>query len=133
MTKRSHKTERRIAQLVEISKPYRWKPGQSGNPSGRPAVQRLSAAMRNILGQCVPGMNGMTFAEVIARSLAKRAAAGDVRAAEILRDTSEGRPTQSISLEVSQLAERFSTMSRDQLLAYAEHGELPEGMSDAEN
>ncbi len=122
---RTKKSPEQIARLVEANRPYRWKPGQSGNPSGRPAIQKLSAAIRNILGQSVPGLDGVTYAELIAETLAEKAAAGDVRAAEILADRAEGRPSQSLDLQVTQLTERFEKMSREELLKYAQTGELP--------
>jgi hypothetical protein len=72
----------------------------------------------------------LTFAEAIARKLAEKALGGDVRAAEELADRAEGKPGQSIDLSVTRLAEKFYSMSREDLLKYAETGKLPEGVAD---
>jgi hypothetical protein len=130
---RKAKTGREIAEsFVEAGKPYRWKPGVSGNPSGRPAVQKLSAAIRQVLGEPVPGGGGITYAQAIARKLADRAAAGCVRSAELLGDRAEGRPTQSLDIELTALAQRFESMTREELLTYAETGSLPEEVTNDE-
>jgi hypothetical protein len=74
---------------------FRWKPGQSGNPGGRPRTVRLSEAYRAKLASPVPGDPlGRTVAEAIADKLAQQALKGDIRAAEELADRVEGRPGQ---------------------------------------
>lgn len=75
-------------------------------------------------------MNGVTYAEAIARRLADKALEGDVRAAAELAERAEGRPSQPIDLEVTQIARQFESMTREQLLRYAETGKLPEGVND---
>ena len=40
---------------VSNSEATRWKPGQSGNPGGRPKTAPLSHACREVLAQPVPG------------------------------------------------------------------------------
>lgn len=124
------KTGEDVARLIEAGEQTRWKPGVSGNPSGRPASQTLSKACRFILSEIVPGMNGVTYAEAIARRLADKALEGDVRAAAELAERAEGRPSQPIDLEVTQIARQFESMTREQLLRYAETGKLPEGVND---
>jgi len=130
---RRAKTREEVAEFIKAGEATRWKAGQSGNVSGRPAVATLSRAIRQVLSESVPGANGTTYAEAIARALAVKAAHGDVRAAAELADRAEGKPTQSIDLAVSQLAQRFDAMSRDELLRYAETGQLPEGMNDEQD
>ena len=57
--------------------PYRWKPGQSGNPGGRPKTAKLSEAYRAKLTAIVTGdSEGRTYAEAIADVLARRALQG---------------------------------------------------------
>jgi len=74
---------------------HRFKPGQSGNPGGRPRTAKLSEASRAKLAAPVPGdPEGRTFAEAIVDSLARSALKGDIRAAQELADRAEGRPSQ---------------------------------------
>jgi len=59
--------------------PFRFKPGQSGNPGGRPRSARLSEAYRAKLESDVPGdSRGRTYVEAIADALARRALKGDL-------------------------------------------------------
>ena len=77
---------------------HRWKPGQSGNPGGRPRTAKLSEACRAKLASIIPGdARGRTHAEAIADELARRALKGDIRAAQELADRAEGRPGQDKS------------------------------------
>ena len=76
-----------------------WKPGQSGNPGGRPKKKPLTEAYGRILKRRVPadvlrklGLKGHpTYAEVIALSLAREGIKGKVQAAAELADRVEGR------------------------------------------
>jgi Family of unknown function (DUF5681) len=72
---------------------HRFKPGQSGNPGGRPRTAKLSEACRAKLASPVPGdAKGRTYAEAITDMLAQRALKGDIRAVEELANRAEGRP-----------------------------------------
>src|SRR5215470_3318038 len=74
---------------------FRFKPGQSGNPGGRPRTAKLSEASRVKLASVIPGdPEGRTYAEGIADKLARLAMKGDIRAAQELADRAEGRPSQ---------------------------------------
>jgi hypothetical protein len=76
--------------------------GVSGNPNGRPKSLTLSEAFRRQLSQPVPGASdGRTFAEVIALQLCVAAARGDVSAAREIADRSEGKPRQSVDVDMS--------------------------------
>lgn len=87
---------------------YAYKPGQSGNPSGRPrgtGQSKLSKAYDVVLGQKVPkeilalyGVEDMTWAEVIARGMASKAATGDTPAAKEIREVTEGRLPESVNM-----------------------------------
>ncbi len=77
---------------------FRWKPGQSGNPGGRPRTSALAEAYRVKLASLVPGdAQGRTFAEAIADTVALLALKGDIRAAQELADRAEGKPRQKDS------------------------------------
>ena len=74
---------------------HRFKPGQSGNPGGRPRTAKLSEACRAKLASPIPGdPENRSYAEAIADKLALQALKGDIRAAQELADRAEGRPSQ---------------------------------------
>lgn len=112
---------------VRGSEATRWKPGQSGNPGGRPKTAPLSQACREVLARPLPGDTaGRTYAEAIAEKLAEKALKGDIRAAQEIGDRAEGRPRQAIEFEQTRLREAFERMTREELEAYARDGVLPE-------
>jgi hypothetical protein len=111
----------------DVGKATQFKPGQSGNPGGRPKTAPLSQACRDLLASSVPDdSQGRTYAEAIAEKLAQKALAGDIRAAQELADRAEGRPRQSLEIEKVPLREAFERMTNEELLAYATTGQLPE-------
>lgn len=75
---------------------YAFKPGESGNPGGRPKLAILSDAYREQLAQELP--NGQTFAELIATQMCMAAAKGDISAAREICDRVEGRARQSVDI-----------------------------------
>jgi hypothetical protein len=82
--------------------PNAFKPGQSGNPAGRPKSITLSESFRRQLSQVVPDdPHGRTFAEVIAARVCVAAANGDVSAAREIADRTEGKPRQSVDVDMS--------------------------------
>jgi len=105
----------------------RWVRGQSGNPSGRPKSARLAQACRNILAQVVPDdPEHRTYAECIAFTLATKAVAGDVKAAQELGDRAEGKVVQSVQLSPSaDLDDVFGRMTAGELEEFAATGALP--------
>jgi hypothetical protein len=77
-----------------VGEATRFKPGESGNPGGRPRIAKLSEACRAKLGALVPDdAEGRTYAEAIAEKLVQLALKGDIRAAQELADRWEGRPS----------------------------------------
>lgn len=71
-----------------------WKKGQSGNPNGRPRkIPELDKLLADILGE---EKDGFIAAEIILKALRKKAASGDVRAAEVLLDRAYGKAQQVI-------------------------------------
>jgi hypothetical protein len=77
----------------------RWKPGQSGNPKGRPKCLTLSEAYRRELAK-IDKTDPLkrTFAEVLAEQTIIKAKTGDVAALKELADRTEGKARQTIML-----------------------------------
>lgn len=62
----------------------RWKPGQSGNPKGRPKAITLSEAYRKELAKVDPSdPQGRTYAEVLAEQMVIKAKASGEAASSI--------------------------------------------------
>jgi Family of unknown function (DUF5681) len=79
-------------------KPYQFKPGQSGNPGGRPK-RPLSDAYRDLMDKIVPGdKEKRTFAELIALAVAKEAIKGKTQAAIEIADRVEGKSMQGVQV-----------------------------------
>jgi hypothetical protein len=119
---------------VPNSERTRWKPGQSGNPSGRPRTALLSQAVREKLGDLVPDdPQGRTFAQKIADSLIERAARGDPESFRALGDRAEGKPSQSVALTSTPSLSHFGGWSRGELRRFAETGTLPARFSEVDD
>lgn len=86
----------------------RFKPGQSGNPSGRPkGAIVLSKAYYNMLAQLVPNdPQGRTYAELVASGQIIAAAKGQTPAAAEIRKATEGDVV------------RLMNMTDDELIKY---------------
>jgi hypothetical protein len=96
----------------------RFKPGESGNPEGRPKLTLLSEALREQLAEVLPGVDERTTAEHIARSMIREALTGNVVAAREIADRTEGRPKQSVDIDMSvrdwrQLAQAHGLSEQD--------------------
>lgn len=73
-----------------------FKPGQSGNPNGRPKkLPEIDKLLADVLGE--DGEN--SEAKAILKALLTKAKKGDTRAAEILLDRAYGKPKQPIAIE----------------------------------
>jgi len=78
----------------KISPATEFKPGQTGNPNGRPKkLPELDKLLAGVLGD---EQNGMTAGEAILMRLRKDALSGHIRAAEILLDRAYGKPKQPV-------------------------------------
>jgi hypothetical protein len=79
-----------------------WKPGESGNPSGRPKKRPLSDTSGEFAGRRLPeelrlqrGLwDGATFADAVTQALFMSATNGDVSAARELREGIEGKASE---------------------------------------
>lgn len=80
------------ADLIERTKDGRFRPGESGNPGGKPKTKTLSKAYRQRLEEVNPAdPAGRSYAECIAETLVKLAVKGNVQACIELADRVEGK------------------------------------------
>lgn len=78
----------------KISPATEFKPGQSGNPNGRPKkLPELDKLLADVLGE---EKDGIEAAKAILMALRAKATKGDVRAAEVLLDRAYGKAKQNI-------------------------------------
>ena len=91
------------ANKAKAGGPHRWKPGESGNPDGRPKISReLAAAAREFTPEIL---------ERLKHWLESNSYQASLGAASILLDRGYGKPTQHIEVEdstINDLAEEFS-------------------------
>jgi len=96
-------------------KEYQFKPGQSGNPGGRPKL--LGDAYRAQLAKPVPGdPEGRTYAEAIAQAMAIESFKGNVPAAREVRSATEGERIRTWRDEVIDLL-RKGEITPDDVIA----------------
>lgn len=85
-----------------------WKPGASGNPSGKSKMKLLSDDLRRLLTQNPARIRRVT------EKLVEMAEEGDLTAIQMLMDRMEGKPVQSIEIDqtVTQLPreQRFARL-----------------------
>ena len=86
--------------------PYRYKPGQSGNPSGRPKGLLAAALLKQLLKS-----GGEDLKKIVAGVIAS-AAKGDAKAFAVIRDSTDGRPTQAIDLSADMSVSLGARMER---------------------
>jgi hypothetical protein len=96
----------------------RFKKGETGNPSGRPKLTRLTEALREQLAETLPDAPERTIAEAIARALIREAVGGNVQAAREIADRTEGKPKQSIDVDLQvkdwrALAQNYGVTEQD--------------------
>lgn len=77
---------------------YTWKPGQSGNPAGRPPkAVCLTDTMRAYLDGTIDTQGGqITRAEALVRAVYGNAMKGDVAAQKLMINYIDGMPVQKI-------------------------------------
>lgn len=76
-----------------------FKPGQSGNPKGRPKkLPQLDEILAEVLGQ--ENDKGKTVAEGIITAMANKALKGDAKAAALVLDRGYGKVTQPVDADV---------------------------------
>jgi hypothetical protein len=88
-------------EIIRGGEAHRWRPGQSGNPGGRPRVGALAKACRAVLEKRVRhDPKKRTHAEMVADYLAEQAILGNKYAIRELADRAEGRAGQLLEVEV---------------------------------
>ncbi len=71
-----------------------WKPGQSGNPNGRPPkAWTMSSLIEEALEE-VEEKTGKSFKSLVAKRLAHMAVGGDIQAIKEINNRMDGKPVQ---------------------------------------
>jgi len=96
----------------------RFKKGETGNPSGRPKLTRLTEALREQLAEAMPNAPERTIAETLARTLIREGIGGNVQAIREIADRTEGKPMQKVDLDLQindwrTLAKNYSLNEED--------------------
>lgn len=78
----------RTRTLPKEAEPYKWKPGQSGNPGGRPKKMPVTDAYARLVGQPVPDPIRLKL------GLPKRSTWADAMALGQVRAAVKGKPMQ---------------------------------------
>ena len=100
---------------------HRFKPGQSGNPGGRPKKDAISSYLRNQLELHIPESmksemprafsdlygESATFGEMLAFKLIDRAAKGNLVALSLVLDRVEGKVTQKMAVDAEPVVFRL--------------------------
>ena len=96
-----------------------FKPGQSGNPAGRPK-QVATRLIREMSAELAEGSNETRLRRIV-EALLTKAEAGDLEAVKIVFDRLEGRPRQAVSLDLGE-RERCERMVEGMIEAEAAEG-----------
>src|SRR4029450_12554417 len=75
-----------------------FKPGQSGNPGGRPRNDTLTASLLAKLKELAPGADEKTVADCLATVLVREALQGSIHAISLIADRTEGKARQAIDV-----------------------------------
>jgi hypothetical protein len=83
--------------IVELGEHTQFKPGQSGNPGGRPKTKPITEALRELLASVGPVLGEKTNAQSLADRLLVMALNGDLSAIRELADRVEGKVNTTFS------------------------------------
>ena len=81
-------------------KPGQWKPGQSGNPGGRPSEKVFTDLLR-VVGNEIDTVSGKRKMRRLAEKVYELALQGESWACHMIADRVEGRPAVETSLNVA--------------------------------
>ena len=101
-------------------KDHQFKPGQSGNPAGRPKGkssssirEAIAAGLRKTVTVKVGGRpTRMTQADLIATQLLLKASSADIRALQLVMDSESQVPESNVMSEITGAAERLGQRLR---------------------
>ncbi len=77
-----------------------FQPGHSGNPQGRPR-DTITPHLRELVQRLHPDAGEITYGELIALRLIEQAVAGEIAAIREVIDRLEGKPRQSVAVDMS--------------------------------
>lgn len=84
---------------------HQFKPGQSGNPGGRPSAQRsIQAAMRKLVSE---DYNGKDLAVALAKIAVSKALAGDHKFWEMIIERIDGKVAQELNAEIRTVSKAY--------------------------
>lgn len=104
---------------------HAFKPGESGNPAGRPKSVTFSEACRKLLAEIEDEATQETVAVALARAAIREAKAGSAQHLKEINDRVEGKARQPIDLTIEKPREALAA-----LLGLSPE-ELPEPTQDA--
>jgi hypothetical protein len=116
-TKKPKQTEnkRRNGQFAPGNKlGNRFKPGETGNPAGRPKRTKLTEALTAKMAEIAPEAVEETIAERVAQALIDEALKGNVQAIREIGDRTEGKPRQTLDADLTIESYRVARVSREE-------------------
>lgn len=114
---------------IENILPHQFKPGQSGNPAGRPPTRGLVSALRAKVAERI--QDGRTVEQALIDELVREALHGGrnkLAAIQTIFDRLEGRPKQQ--LDFNDITTRLRNRTNEELEHFALHGCFPGEVED---
>ena len=97
-----------------------WKPGESGNPKGRPKgvgadalLKQLTQEIKRTIDPITGKRRDMTIEEGIGWQLISKALRGDLRAIELYYERTQGKPLQKIETEPNEAMSDLNRIMRE--------------------